>query len=149
MKAGFRRTVNWNNHQSKVSIERPNEYLDYLIDPSFQGVNRLFYHLKIMNTEQGMQGIIKDYNVKIDGQNIFDQPVKNNLRTYDNIQKIETCQGDHYTTGSLLYYPYFKENYKLIAIDLSKQEAFDADPKAIQQINFTGNPDEIKILKVK
>ena len=75
----------------------------------------------------------------IDGQNIFDQLVKNDLRTSDNVQKITTSQGDDCKIGSLLDYPYFKENYKLIAIDLSKQEALDADPKAIQQINFTGN----------
>ena len=52
---------------------------------------------------------IKDYNVMIDGQNIFDQPVKNNLRTYNNIQKITIDQGVDYTTGCLLDYPYFKK----------------------------------------
>ena len=58
--------------------------------------------------------------------------VKNGMRTYDNIKKIATVQGDDYTTGCLLDYPYFKEHYKMIAIDLSKQEALDADLKAIQ-----------------
>ena len=75
----------------------------------------------------------------IDGKSIFDQPVKNNKITYENIRKIATGQGDDYTTGCLLDYPYFKENYKMIAIDLSKQQALDADPRAIQQINFTAN----------
>ena len=75
----------------------------------------------------------------IDGQNVFDQPIRNNLITYDNIQKIATARGDDYTTGCLLDYNYFKNYYKMIAIDLSKQQALDADPKAIQQINFTGN----------
>ena len=55
------------------------------------------------------------------------------MRTYDNIRKIATDQRDDYATGCLLDYPYFKENYKLIAIDLSKQQALDADPKEIQQ----------------
>ena len=55
------------------------------------------------------------------------------------IRKIETGQGDNYTTGCLLHYPYFKKYYKLIAMDLSKQQELDVDPKAIQQINFTGN----------
>ena len=59
----------------------------------------------------------------------------NILITYDNIQKIATGQGDHYTTGCLLGYNYFKNFYNMIAIDLSKQEELDADPKAIQQIN--------------
>ena len=55
------------------------------------------------------------------------------MRTYDNIRKIAADQRDDYATGCLLDYPYFKENYKLIAIDLSKQQALDADPKEIQQ----------------
>ena len=84
---------------------------------------------------------IKDYNVMIDGKNFFDQPVKNDKVTYENIRKIATGQGDDYTTGCLLDYSYFKENYKMIAIDLSKQQALDADPRAIQQINFTANLD--------
>ena len=82
---------------------------------------------------------IKDYHVMIDGRNFFDQPIKNDLKTYDNIRKIATGQGDDYTTGCLLDYPYFEKYYKLIAIDLSKQQQLDPDPKAIQQINFTGN----------
>ena len=75
----------------------------------------------------------------IDGQNFFNQPVKNNLITYDSIQKIATGQGDDYTTDCLLDSNYFKDYCKMIAMDLSKQQALDADPKAIQQINFTGN----------
>ena len=75
----------------------------------------------------------------IDGQNFFDQPVKNNLRTYDSIRKIALDQGDDYTTGSLLDYNCFEKYCKMIVIDLSKQQALDADPKAIQQINFTRN----------
>ena len=71
--------------------------------------------------------------------NVFDQPVKNNFRTYDNIQKITIGQRDDYATGCLLDYNYFNEYYKMIAMDLSKQPALDADPKAIQEINFTGN----------
>ena len=75
----------------------------------------------------------------IDGQNFFDQPVKKNLKTYDKIRKIETGQGDDYTTGCLLDYNYFSEYYKMIEIDLSKKQALGAVLKAIQQINITGN----------
>ena len=64
----------------------------------------------------------------IGGQNVFDQPVKY-LGTYDKVGKTTIGQGDDYATGCLLDYPYFKENYKLIAIDLSKQQALDADAK--------------------
>ena len=88
---------------------------------------------------------IKDYNVKIDGKNFFDQPVKMILENMKTLEKVllvkEMGQGDDYTTGCLLDYPCFKENYEMIAIYLSKQQALDADPRAIQQINFTENLD--------
>ena len=77
----------------------------------------------------------------IDGKNFFDQPINSELKTYENIRKIATGKGDDYTTGCLLDYSYFKDHYKMIAIDLSKQQALDADPRAIQQINFTANLD--------
>ena len=79
----------------------------------------------------------------IDGKNFFDQPVKNNKVTYENIRKIATGQGDNYTTGCLLDYSYFKDYCKMIAVDLSKQQALDADPKSIQQMNFTANLDRV------
>ena len=73
----------------------------------------------------------KDCYVKIDDRSFFDQPI-NDIKTYENISKYPTGQGDDYTTGCLLDFPYFKENYKMIPIDLSKQQALDADPRAIQ-----------------
>ena len=84
---------------------------------------------------------IKDYDDMIDGRNIFDQPIKNHLKIYDNIRKITTGQGDDCTAECLLDYSYFKRYYKLIATDLSKQPKLDTDSKAIQQINFTVNLD--------
>ena len=75
----------------------------------------------------------------INGENFFDQPIKNNAVTYENIRKIATGQGEDYTTGCLLNYQYIKDYYKMIAIYSSKQQALDADPRAIQQINFTAN----------
>ena len=77
---------------------------------------------------------IKDYNVKIDGKNLFDQPVQNDVRTYDNITKTAIGQGDDYTTGCSLDYRYFKIYDKLIAIDLSKQQKLDAGPKSTQKL---------------
>ena len=74
-----------------------------------------------------------------DEQNFFDKPVKSNMRTYNNIRKIETDQEDDCITGCLLDYPYFKDHYKVIAIDLSKQQAVHDNSKAITQINFTQN----------
>ena len=84
---------------------------------------------------------IKDYDIMINGENVFDQPIKNNKVTYDNIRKIVIDQGDDNTTGCLLDYPYFANTDKMIAVDLSRQQALDADPRAIQQINFTANLD--------
>ena len=81
---------------------------------------------------------IKDYNVMIDGRIFLDQTIKNNLKSYY-IRKIATGQGDDYATGYLLDYLYFKKYFKLLAIHLSKQQKLNADPKAIQQINVTGN----------
>ena len=75
----------------------------------------------------------------IDGQNLFDQLVKTDERTYDNILKITAGQGDDYATGCLLDYLYFKNLNKMMAINLSKKQVLDAARKAIQQINFTGN----------
>ena len=84
---------------------------------------------------------IKNYNIMINGENVFDQPIKNNKVTYENIRKIATVQGDDCTAGCLLDYPYFMDTYKMIAVDLSKQQALAADSRAIQQINFTANLD--------
>ena len=132
----------------KTRIVNTKSKLNHLVEPSFQGVNRLLV-LALENDAQRTSSKryyllnveIKDYNVMIDGKNFFDQPVKNNKVTYGNIRKIATGQGDDYTTGCLLDYIYFKNYCKMIAVDLSKQQALDADPKAIQQINFTANLD--------
>ena len=75
----------------------------------------------------------------IDGKNFFDQPINSDLKTYDNIRRIATGLGKDYRTGCLSNYSCFKENYKMIAIDLNNQQALDADSRAIQQINFTAN----------
>ena len=82
---------------------------------------------------------IKDYDVVIDGKNVFDQPINSQLKTFENIRKIATGKRDDDATGCLLDYSYFKENYKIIAIDWSKEQALDTDPRAIQQINFIAN----------
>ena len=103
LKSGFKRTINWNRYRAKVSTERVNQYLDYLIDPSFQEVNRLFvlpFENEAQRTSDKLYYIatreIKSYNIVIDGQNVFDQPIRNNLISYDNIRKISTGQGDDY-----------------------------------------------------
>ena len=123
-----------------------NSNLNHSIEPSFQGVNGLFVLAfenvaqRISNNRYYVPNVeVKDYNVMIDGKNFFDQPIKNDKVTYENIRKIATGQGDDYTTGCLLDYSYFKDHYKMIAIDLNKQHALDADPRAIQQINFMEN----------
>ena len=79
---------------------------------------------------------MKDYNVMIVGQNVFDQPVKNNKITYSNILKITIGLEVDCTSGCLLSYPYLNEYYKMIAIDFNKKQVLDADPKAMQQTNL-------------
>ena len=81
----------------------------------------------------------KIYNVVIDGRNFIDKPIRNDLKSYHKIKKIATGQDDNYTTGLLLDYAYLKKYYNLIAINLRKQQKLGADPKAIQQINFSIN----------
>ena len=81
---------------------------------------------------------IENYNIEIDGRNFYDQPINDSIKQYDEIRKISTGQGDDYTTGCLLDFAYFEKNYRLIAVDLSKQKDLDADSRAIQQIIFTG-----------
>ena len=81
---------------------------------------------------------IKNYNIEIYGRNIYDQPINDLIKQYDEIRKISTGQGDDYTTGCLLDFAYFEKHYRLIAVDLSKHKALDADSRAIQQIISTG-----------
>ena len=84
------------------------------------------------------RGKIKNYNVLIDGRSFYDQPINDLKKQYDKVTKVSTGQSDDYTTGSLLDYAYFKDNYRLIAAYLSKQKDLDADPRATQQILFQG-----------
>ena len=129
----------------KTRIVNTKSKLNHLVEPSFQGLLVLALENDAQRTSSKRYYLlnveIKDYNVMIDGKNLFDQIVKNNKVTYDNIRKSSTGQGDDYTTGCLLDYIYFKNYCKMIAVNLSKQQVPDADPKAIQQINFTANLD--------
>ena len=111
-----------------------NPNLNHLIEPSFQGINKLFALAFENDTQRtGSKGYylpnveIKNYNVMINGENFFDQPIKDNKVTYENIRKIATGKGDDYTTGCLLDYTYFRDNYKMIAVPLSRQMNFTAN----------------------
>ena len=77
---------------------------------------------------------IKNYNIEIDGRNFYDKLINDKIKQYDEIRKISTGQGDDYTIGCLLDFVYFKNNYRLIAADLSKWKALDADSREIQQL---------------
>ena len=95
LKSGFKRTINWNKYESNIKTFAQNRYLNHLINPSFQGVNRLFvlsfenendrtshstyYHPKVQ---------IKDYTDMIDGKNVFDQPINSNIKTYEISEKL-------------------------------------------------------------
>ena len=137
LKSGFKRVINWNKYLSKPELLAQNPNLNHFLEPGFQGVNILFV-LAFQNDTQRTNTTgyylpnveIKDYTTMINGENFFVQPIKNNKVTYE---KICAGSGDDY--------PYFKDSYKITSVDLSRQQALDADPRAIQQINFTANLD--------
>ena len=146
LKAGFKRTIKWNKYRSEISNQTKNNNLNYLIDPTFTNVNRLFvlsfenetdrtsftkYYVPKVET--------KDFNVSIDGKPFFEIPVKNKEGAYEAIN--EMSKNNDYTTGNLLDYEYFKDHYKLIAIDLRKRIEL-GNPDLKQQINFIGRFDE-------
>ena len=146
LKSGFKRTIKWNKYMSYISNQAKNGNLNYLIDPTFDKVNRSFvlsfenederkyyYKLYVPNVE------IKNYNVLIDRNPFFELPAKNIEETYEKILHISDDNG-YFTRGNLLDFNYFKEHYKMIAIDLSKQIVIEnKDTK--QQINFIGSLD--------
>ena len=128
LESGFKRVINWNKYLSKPELLRRNANLNYLIEPSFQGVNRLFILAFENDTQRTSHSNyylpsieIKHYNITVNGENFFDQPTKNKKMTYDNIRRIAIGYGDDYTTGCLLDYQYLIETCKVIAVDLSKQ----------------------------
>ena len=139
LKSGFKRTIKWNKYRSQMTIQPKNNNLNYLIDPTFMNVNRLFVlsFLRNNNTDSRYyfsnyyvpKAIINDFNVLIDGKSFFDLPVKDEEETYEKI-----IDNNDYTSGNLLDFAYYKKHYKLIAIDLSKQTQLK-DP---QQINLIG-----------
>ena len=142
-KSGFMREVTWNKYRSQMSTEAINNNLNILIDPTFTNVNRLFV-LAYRNADDRQSFSqfclprvrIKDFNVIIDKLAFFDLPIKTEEETYEKI--IDISKNNEYTTDNLLDYDYFKNYYKLIAIDLSKQQVLQENEDLIQQINFIG-----------
>ena len=124
LKLGFKRTIKWNKYRSQITIQLQNNDLNYLIDPAFTNVNRLFILLFTrIDTGDYRNGYVpgaktKVFNVLIHGKSFFDLPVKNEEEDYEKI--IEMSNNNDYTTGTLLDFAYFKKHYKLIVTDLSK-----------------------------
>ena len=147
LKTGFKRTIKWNKYRSKISNQTADNNLNYLVDPTFTNVNRLF--LLAFENETDRTSFsnycvpkveIKAYN---DGKPFFEIPVKNKEEAYEQIT--EMSKNNDYTTGNLLDCEYFKEHYQLIAIDLSKQtELENCDLK--QHTNFIGRLDNDKTM---
>ena len=151
---GFKRSVYWNSYERKPAKEIEKEKnLFEVLNASFQGVKRLFvlaYYIAapvnnnpadntagIKNNKKYFlpRGEIKNYNLLTDGRNFYDQSI-NDIKQYDEVRKVSTGYGDDYTNGCLLDYAYFKDHYRITAVDLSKQKALDADPRAVQQVVF-------------
>ena len=146
LKSGFTRQIIWNKYRSRVSTEGTNNNLNILIDPTFTNVNRLF--ILAYQTADDRQSfyqfylpklMVKDFNVIIDKLAFFDLPIKTE-EAYEKI--VDISKNNEYTTGNLLDYDYFKKYYKLIAIDLSKQQVLQKNEDLIQQINFIGRLEE-------
>ena len=129
-----------------MSNQTKNNNLSFLIDPAFTNANRLFV-LAFENEDDRTSFSkyyvskveIKDFNVLIDGKPLFEIPVKNKEEAYEAI--IEMSKNNDYTTANLLDYYYFKDHYKLITIDLSKQTELK-NPDLKQQINLNGRLEE-------
>ena len=147
LKSGSKREIIWNKYRSQMTTEAVNNNLNILIDPAFTNVNRLFV-LAYQNADNRQSFsqfylanvMVKDYNVIIDKLAFFNLPIKTEEEAYEKI--IDTSRNNEYTTGNLLDYDYFKNYYKLIAIDLSKQQALQENEDLIQQINFIGKLEE-------
>ena len=145
---GFQRSIYWNEYKTKeINEDADDNVFKYIIlDPSFQGVNRLFVmaynRANGQPTRNGQQKYylpridLEKYNVIIDGRNFYDNPIESDIEKYRELKKVMIGKGEDYTTGSLLDFNYFDKHYKLVATDLSKQKELDADPRAIQQIEF-------------
>ena len=146
----FKRPIYWNKYKV-IFRNYNNEYIRERIDASFQGVNKLFvlpYASGNNITDENSYRRyflprikITNYNIEIDGRNFYDQQINDSIKQYDEVGKISTGKGDDYTTGCLLDFARFEKKCKIIAADLSKQKALDADSRAIQQIIFTGHTD--------
>ena len=133
LKSGFKKTIKWNKYRSEMTIQNNKNNLNYLINPTFTNVNRLFVlsfkRIEENNVKKDYRDSfshyyvpkiqIKDYNVLIDEKRFFDLPVRNEEEAYKKI--IEMSNNNDYTTDNLLDFAYYKENYRLIAIDLRKQ----------------------------
>ena len=147
LRSGFKREIIWNKYRSQVTTEAVNNNLNILIDPTFTNVNRLFV-LAYQNADDRQSFsqfylpnvMVKDYNVIINKLAFFDLPIKTEEEAYEKI--IHISRNNEYTTGNLLDYDYFKKYYKLIAIDLSKQQVLQENEDLIQQINFIGKLEE-------
>ena len=143
LKSGFTREVIWNKYRSQMSAEAINNNLNILIDPTFTNVNRLFV-LEYRNADDRQsfsqfylpRVLVKDCNVIIDKSAFFDFPIKTEEEAYEKI--IDISKNNEDATGNLLDYDYFKNYYKLIAIDLNKQQVLQENENLIQQINFIG-----------
>ena len=149
---GFQRSIYWNEYKTKeinaiVDNNNPANSVRYInLDPCLEGVNRLFVmaYNRVDNqpTRNGQRKYylpridLNKYNVIIDGRNFYNNPVESDTEKYRELEKVMIGKGEDYTSGSLLDYNYFKKHYKLAAVDLSKQKELDADPRAIQQIEF-------------
>ena len=152
LKSGFKRTIKWSEYRSEMTNQTKTNYLNYLIDPAFTKVNRLF--VLLFKNEEDRTSFskyyvpkveIRDFDVLIDRKRFFDVPVKNKEQAYEKIMSIS--KNNDYTTDNLLEYEYFLKHCKLIVIDLSSEIQLE-NPDLRQQINFIGKLEDDKATMV-
>ena len=140
LKSGFKREIKWNKYRSQMSTEAANNNLNILIDLTFTNVTRLFIlAYQVDNNNDNRKSFLQFYLPIIDKLAFFDLPIKTEEEAYEKI--IDISKNEKYTTGNLSDYDYVKKCYKLIAIDLSKQQVLQENKDLIQQINFIGRLD--------
>ena len=144
----FEKSVYRNEYKAKSENKNTTNNYRYFLESNFVGVNGLFvliYPNVANNAKRHSakkyylpRGRIKNYNVIINGKNFYDHPINFDIKWFEKIRKLTTGQGEDCTTGCLSDYQYIKNRYKLLAVHLSRPKELDADPKAIQQIEFVG-----------
>ena len=141
LERGFSKTINWNKLSVRSMSLTSNQY-DIMVEPTFQGVNRLFiltypvaFHRESVTRVFVPNMFYVNYNISIDRRNVFESPITEvDRKGYENLRDIMIGNGDDYTVGSMIDYEYFKNTYKIIAVDLSRKKFWMQIPELCNKL---------------